>query len=50
MKKLDDRFIETTYSNSNSLTADDIPYDENDSVKDKLDGSDDAKKWSLIFG
>jgi len=39
MKKLDDRFIETTYSNSNSLTADDIPYDASNSVKDKIDAS-----------
>jgi len=37
MQKLDDRFIETTFGNSNSITADDIPYDESNSVKDKID-------------
>jgi len=53
MKKLDDRFIETTFGNDNSLTADDISYDESNSIKDELDSKSSetvAKKWSIVFG
>ena len=37
MKKIDDRFIDFTYANSNSVSGDDVPYDGGDSVKDKID-------------
>ncbi len=39
MRKVDDRFIETTYANNNSLTADDVPYDGSNSIKEAIDNA-----------
>ncbi len=56
MKKTDDRFIETTYAASNSLTADDIAYDASTSTKEAIDSAagagvseNTAKKWAIVF-
>ena len=57
MKKIDDRFIDTTYANPNSLTTDDIQYDASTSAKDAIDSAASAgvsentvKKWAIVFG
>ena len=42
MKKVDDRFIDFTYTNSNSVSSDDIMYDGSTTVKAKFNATDAA--------